>query len=126
MTISFQTGSPALAAVNGSDASQPIGSAGSSAAGDSPFQAVLKEQQRQQTPATATAIPSAAVAGGGVQMRSTAQSSYGSPGPVLVNGKPYVTQCYTYDYLAFPKEDVYEISGAQVRGMAVRIYDPSG
>ena len=117
MTISFQTGSPALATVSGSDSSQPIGSNGSSAAGDSPFQAVF---------AAAAAIPSVAVAGGGVQLQSTAQSSHGSLEPVMVNGTRYITQCYTYGFLASAPDDVYEIAGAQARGMAVRIYDPSG
>src|ERR1035441_7266365 len=114
MTISFQTGSPAPATVTGSDPRQPLGSNSSSAAGDSPFQAILNEQQQQQAPATATAITSAT------------QSLYGSLQPVMVNGRPYITQCYSYQYLAGAKEDVYEISGAQIRGMAVRIYDPSG
>jgi hypothetical protein len=74
----------------------------------------LNEQQQQQAPATAAAIPSAT------------QSSHGSLEPVMVNGTRYITQCYTYGFLASAPDDVYEIAGAQARGMAVRIYDPSG
>ena len=100
MTISLQTGSPALATVNGSDSSQAIGSNGPSATGDSPFAAVLQEQQQQEAAAT--------------------------PAPVAVNGSATTTQCYTYDFLANSGDDVYEIAGAQVRGMPVVIYDPNG
>ena len=128
MTISLQTGSGALAAVNGSDPSQAIGSTSSSEAGATPFQVVLNQQQQQQaTLAAAAAKPAASVAGGGVQAQYTAQSSHVGAGAVMVNGTRCITQCYTYDFLANNvTDDVYEISGAQMLGMAVRIYDPSG
>jgi hypothetical protein len=124
MTISIQTSSPSL--VTGSDSSQPLGSTGSSAAGDSPFAVVLKAQQQQATAAAATAKPAAAVAGSSAQTQVTAAPSpHGPLQAVLVNGRPYITQCYTYDDLGI-EGNVYQISGAQVEGMAVRIYDPSG
>ena len=127
MTISLQTGSGALAAVNGSDPSQAIGSTSSSEAGATPFQVVLNQQQQQATLAAAAAKPAASVAGGGVQAQYTAQSSHVGAGAVMVNGTRCITQCYTYDFLANNvTDDVYEISGAQMLGMAVRIYDPSG
>ena len=127
MTISLQTGSGALAAVNGSDASQAIGSTASSGAGATPFQVVLNQQQQQATLAPAAVKPAASVAGGGVQAHYTAQSSHAGAGTVMVNGTRCITQCYTYDFLANNvTDDVYEISGAQMLGMAVRIYDPSG
>src|ERR1035441_4879495 len=41
--------------------------------------------------------------------------------PVVVDGSPYITQCLTFD-----DANVYQISGAQVDGMAVKLYDPAG
>src|ERR1035441_10588352 len=45
---------------------------------------------------------------------------------VLVNGKPYITQTFTYAWCLATKEYLYQIAGALGQGMAVKIGDPSG
>jgi hypothetical protein len=57
---------------------------------------------------------------------TTSSAAVAAPAPVVVNGSRTTTQGYSYDFLTQAGDDVYEIAGAQVRGMPVVIYDPNG